>query len=266
MNNFFLNLTHYFKRVWAEIVSMTLLLIIPLGLTILNSFMGEGMTYAGYNIAATGAAPAFMLAFQFFNCAIMLGFLYEDFRGERRWRLRAAPCTLRSFLAPAIIANWIISALFGLVLIAVTGLFFNVYWGNLFVVAAVLALVSLMSIFVAMLLFLFIQKFNVANGMVYIISFGLMVLSGMMFIPLGDGPIGTFLTTYGTPLSLGTNAIVNAMYDTLPGMFELLGLRLGVDVHGIEQAYINIGILAAATLVLGIITAIAAKAKGRRAF
>jgi len=263
MNNFFLNLTHYLKRAWSDLPAMSLLLIIPLGLTILNSFMGDGISYDGYNIAATGAAPAFMLSFQFFNCAIMIAFLYEDFRGARRWRLRAAPCTLRSFIAPAIVANWIISALFGVVLIVVTGLFFNVYWGNPLVVAAVLGIVSLMGIFVSMLLFLFIKKFSVANGMVYIISFGLMVLSGMMFIPLGDGPIGTFLRNYGTPLSLGTNAIHYAMFDSLPGLFT----RVGIDAaRGIEQAYINIGILAAATLVLGLIVAITAKAKGRRAF
>jgi hypothetical protein len=98
--------------------------------------------------------------------------------------------------------------------------------------------------------------------MVYIISFGLMVLSGMMFIPLGDGVIGTFLRNYGTPLSLGTNAIVYAIGDRLPGLLA----RVGAESRGIEQAYINIGILAAATLVLGMITAIVAKAKGRRAF
>ena len=260
MNNFFLNLTHYFKRVWGEIFSMLLLLIIPLGLIIINSFFGEGMTYDGYNIAATGAAPAFMLSFQFFNCAIMLGFLYEDFRGARRWRLNATPCTLRTFLFPAIAANWIISALFGAVIIVITSLFFDVYWGNFLVVAAVLGLVSLMGIFVAMLLFLFIQKFNVANGMVYIISFGLMVLSGILFIPLGDGPIGTFLTTYGTPITLGTNAIAYAAADAMPGMFELIGF----ESRGIGQSFINIGILAAITLVLGLLVAIVAKR--RRAF
>jgi len=262
MNNFFLNLTHYFKRAFADIVGMSLLLIIPLGIIILNTFLGDGLTYDGYNIAASGVAPAMMLSFQFFNCAIMLTFLYEDFRGERRWRLKAAPCTLRSFLAPAIVANWIISALFGVVLIAITGLFFNAFWGNLLIVAVVLGLVSLMSIFIAMLLFLFVRKFSTANGLVYIISFGLMLLSGILFIPLGDGVIGTFLTNYGTPIRLGASAISYASAEALPGMFALFGF----ESRGIEQSYINIGILAAITLGLGLITAIVAKAKGRRAF
>ena len=265
MSNFLMITMHYFRRMFADVKEIILLLMIPIGLIIFQSVIGgeiEGIYLDGYNVLASHAAPAMLLSFQFFNSFFMFFFLYNDFRGARRWRLLAAPCPIGAFVFPAFIASWILSIVLGLVVIVVAALFMNVYWGNLFVLAVVLAIIALMATFVAVLIFLFTKRLAQANAVGYIVSFGLMVLSGFM-IPLqlfGDNAVIRFMINYGTPLSLGTSAVISS--GGLSGIFppEMNIFFPGVGVTGgREQVLINIGILAGITLVLGLIAVIAAR-------
>ena len=272
MNRFPMIVGHYIKRMIRDPKEIGLLLAIPIGLIVINSLIAggdfeaeTGLYLAGYSILPSFMAPAFLLSFQFFNSFFMFIFLYKDFRGGMRWRLLAAPCPVRAFVFPAFIANWLVSIALGVVYIVVTAVFMHVYWGNLFILAAVLALISLMAIVVACLIFLFTHKLSQANAVGYIVSFGLMVLSGFM-IPLqmfGDNAIIRFLLSHGTPLSLGQTAIISS--GALDTIFEGTDIFIGLPGFGIgaeggmERAFINIGILAAITLVLGLVAMIAAR-------
>ena len=265
MSRFFLIVWHYLKRAIRDVKEIVLLLLIPIGLIIFMGVIGgevQGVSLNGYNVIASHAAPAMMLSFQFFNSFFMFIYLYADLRGPRRWRLLAAPCTIREFVFPAFIANWILSTVLGVVVIIFSALFLNIYWGNLFVLGAVLIIISLMSTFVAVLIFLFTRQLVQANTAGYIISFGLMTLSGFM-IPLqlfGDNAVIRFLISSGTPLSLGTSAIVSS--GGLANIFEGRNIVFaGVTDYsrGMEQSLMNLGILAGITLVLGLITVITAR-------
>ena len=265
MNNFLMITMHYFKRMLRDPKEIILLLMIPIGLIIFQSVIGgqiEGIYLNGYNVLASHAAPAMLLSFQFFNSFFMFIFLYKDFREGMRWRLLAAPCPVRAFVFPAFIANWILSIVLGLVVAVVAALFLNVYWGNLFVLAAVLVIISLMATFVAVLIFLFTKRLAQANAVGYIISFGLMVISGFM-IPLqlfGDNAVIRFMINHGTPLSLGTSAVISSggLSGIFPAEMDIFFPGVGV-VGGMEQARMNIGILAGITLILGLVAVIAAR-------
>ena len=253
MGHFLLNVVHYARRALRDRLEVLLLIALPLGLTILNGviFDDENVMAYGYNIAMSNIAPVFMLSFQFFAGGTMLQFLHKDLKGEMRNRLGTAPCSKLSFLAPAFFANWLFSILNGLILIVVTALFLNVYWGNLLILALVLMLVSLIAILIFALVFLFAKTYGTANGLIYIISFGMMFLSGWLLGPLLSGnPVGDFLMQY-TPLSLGINAIINS---GMMSEFVLAG-----EAQGIAQSWINIGILAGIAAVLGLIAAISAR-------
>ena len=136
----------------------------------------------------------------------MLLLLFKDLKGEMQSRLGVAPCSKHSFLAPAFFANWLFSIGNGIILIVISTLFLNVYWGNLLVLALTLMLVSLIAIMIFALVFLFVNTYSTANGLVYAISFGMMLLSGWLLVPIGGNPVGDFLMRY-TPLSLGVHAI-----------------------------------------------------------
>lgn len=250
MDGFVLIMMSYFKRFFRDFKEVLLLIAIPVGLTVMWSLINAGETVNGYNVNASFNAVPLMLSFQFFNAGIMIVYLFHDFRGEMRWRLLSMPRSLMSFVLPAFVANWMFSVVLGILVLIVSAVFLNAYLGNLLILAAVLLLVSLMATFISMLIFLYSKKLGSANGKTYIVSFGLMILSGYM-IPLGNSPIVEFFNNYGTPLSLGARAVMysGTLMDYLPN----------VESRGMEQALINVGILAAATLVIGIITIIATR-------
>ena len=208
MSRFLLNVIHYTRRATRDYLEVLLILGIPLGLVVIWTvvqtavFDAEAIMLNGYNVASSNYAPAFILSFQFFSGGTMLLLLFKDIKGEMRNRLGAAPCSKLSFLAPAFFANWLYSICNALILIVITGLFLNVYWGNLLVLALVFALVSLIAILIFALVFLFAKTYSTANGLVYAISFGMMFLSGWLLVPIGGNPVGDFLLQY-TPLSLG---------------------------------------------------------------
>ena len=272
MKGFPMIVAHYMKRMFRDPKEIALLLAIPIGLIIINSLIAggdfeaeTGLYLAGYSILPSFMAPAFLLSFQFFNGFFMFVFLYKDFRSGMRWRLLAAPCPVRAFVFPAFIANWLVSIALGVVYIVITAVTLNVYWGNIFILAAVLVVISLMATVVACLIFLFTRKLSQANAVGYIVSFGLMVLSGFM-IPLqmfGDSAVIRFLLNHGTPLSLGQSAIISSgaldtIFDGTDIFIGLPGFGIGAE-GGMGRAFINIGILMAITLVLGLIAVIAAR-------
>jgi len=271
MSLFMMITLHYIKRMLRDPKEIVLLLIIPLGVIIFNTLIAgaafEQFYFFEYNIMASFTAPAMMLSFQFFNSFFMFIFLYRDLRSKMRWRLLASPHSVRTFAFPALIANWLVSILLGTVIIVITSVFLNVYWGNLFVLAAVLAVTSLMGTFTAILIFLFTKEFKKANAIAYVVSFGLMVVSGFM-IPLqmfGDNAVTRFLLNHGTPLSLGQAAIISSgALDTLFAGTDVMVFMPGTGVNlesGLQRSLINIGVLAAITLGLGVIAAIAARRK-----
>ena len=272
MNRFLMIVAHYMKRMFRDPKEIALLLAIPIGLILINSLIAggdfeaeTGLYLAGYSILPSFMAPAFFLSFQFFNGFFMFIFLYKDFRSGMRWRLLAAPQPTWTFIFPAFVANWLVSIILGVVYIVVTAVFMNVYWGNLFILAAVLVIISLMATVVACLIFLFTRKASQANAVGYIVSFGLMILSGFM-IPLqmfGDNAVIRFLLNHGTPLSLGQVAIISSgaldtIFDGTDIFIGLPGFGIGAD-GGMDRAFINIGILVAITLVLGLIAGITAR-------
>ena len=274
MNRFFTIFWHYVKRMGKDPKEIGLLLVIPIGLIIINSLVAgdltganfaeeTGIVFGGYNVIASFMAPAFLLSFQFFNSMYMFHLLYADLRGGMRWRLLAAPCPVSTFFFPAFAASWLVSYAIGVVYIIVTAVFLNVYWGNFFVLAVVLGLISLMATIAAVLIFLFTNKLSKANAVGYIVAFGLMVLSGNM-IPLqlfGDNAVINFLLNHGTPLSIGQVAIISS--GPLGTIFEGTGISIGlpglVATGAGSRAAQNIGILAIITLVLALVTVIAAR-------
>jgi ABC-2 type transport system permease protein len=259
MNNFGMILGHYLKRFIRDWKEVLLLLVIPIGLIILYSlfdadFFGvpEGFM-PGYNIQATFTLPPLMLGFQFFSGSIMLTYLYPDIRGSMNWRLRAAPLSILSFVVPAFVANWLFAMLLGAIVVAVSVLFLNAYIGSFFILAVVLLLTSMIATLLYMIIFLLVKKSGVANALIYILSFGQFILSGFLFIPLGDNAVSRFLMTYGTPLSLGNRAI------TYSGSLREIFL-MGMPMRE-RQDIFNIGILAAIVLVLAIVMLVVGRKK-----
>jgi len=243
MSRFFLIFRHYFTRALRDPLNIIVFLCLPLALVALNmlgligmfELAGESETSAS-DIAATATvlAAVFMVAFQFFSGELLLYSAYELKEGPMRWRLFASPAPPRMFLAGASAASWVFNLVQGFLIFGGIALLFDIYWGNPLILVSVFLLVSIMSQLIAALIFQLAPKRKTASIIINVICFGMMFFSGFLFVPLGNSAIATFLTSYGTPLSLAWRAIVYA----------------GPVLDDMSQAVFNLGVLAAITLVL----------------
>ena len=245
---------HYLKRIWQMPLDTLGLTALPLLLWFINTQLFQaGPDEEAYVVMFL--AFLFMASFQFFSMSPLLDFLYTDFQGVMRLRLGTAPCTKRSFVIASFLAAWTFALVAGGIFVAVTALGFGVNWGNLGVVILVIALLSTMAQLIAVLLFFFTKTRGVAEGMVYAVGFGVMILSGGFGDLLGietEGVARTiivFLSTYGTPVSLARNAMIAAGNFEIP--MEIAELLNIADVAGTGY---YLGILGAVTVALGLLT------------
>jgi ABC-type transport system involved in cytochrome c biogenesis permease component len=245
MRDFIWIFKHYIKVALAEKENL-LMIILPLAFIILNGVInGDTELVDGFNPVMTAVAPMFMLSFQFFGCAWIADYLHRDFKGPVHWRLHAAPIDQRIYFAAIGAASWIFNLLTGGLIIAVTALFFNADWGNYGIVFLVLLLVSLMSQFIGLLMFYLVKDYSMINTIMYIIGFGMMLFSGVLFIPISGHAALNYLRTH-TPLSLGWNAILGTSF-----------FREGsINGAGIIDVGRNIMILVGMTGVLGVVAGI----------
>ena len=246
MKNFVLIMKHYFKisfRVWMTPV---LLILLPLGIVTVNILANFGTDALAEE--ATVLAAIFMVAFKFFGAEITIYCIFDDLKGPTRWRLLAAPVPQRTFLAAIAAAGFLVTVVQGAAIFGVCALIFGARWGNPWIFIAVFLTISIMVQVIALLISQVVKTRGAASGIVYVLSFGMMILGGIMFIPLGDGPFASFVTQYGTPFVLGWRAII---YST----------HIWDDM---TQAVINLGLLWAIMAVLIAANLVLAKAKRGR--
>ncbi|MCL2562688.1 MAG: ABC transporter permease [Oscillospiraceae bacterium] len=248
MSRFPLIFTHYFKRAIRHPLNLLIYIALPLALVVLNMLGNIGMfELQGGDVAAAGDVVAanatflavmFMVSFQFFSGELLLENMYNDFKeGSVRWRLSASPVPQRTFILGVALSSWVFNIAQAAVIFGVSAIAFDVRWGNPFVFAAVILLVSILSQLIAAFITQIAPKRRTASVAINITCFGMMLLSGMLFVPLGDSAIATFLQEYGTPLALGYRAILYA----------------GPVFDDMNQALFNLGILAAITAVFAVL-------------
>jgi len=246
---------HYLKRSYRNILDLVLVIGIPLGFIAINAVVGDMELIDGYNIGASITAVFLVLSFQFFGTWLVFQFLFTDIKSKMRLRLGAAPCGVNKFIFSAIAASWIYSVVAGGVVIAVSTVVFNVYWGNPMVFAIVFLLTSLVGSLICILLFFYAKKLSQASAIHYVICFGFMIAGNLMFnlfgVPFVDGILANALT-YINPLTIGTHAVLGSGFigELLPFISE-------------GRAVVDVSILTGFALVLAVIVGIVGR---RRTF
>ena len=238
MGRLSLTFTHYFKRAFRDPMNLIFFVLLPVALMMFNMVGGLGMMdeaqMGNAQQMATVLAAVFMVSFQFFSGEVLLYSIFDDIRGDMRWRLSASPVPRRTFVIGAALASWMFNLLQAALIFGVTAVVFDVYWSEPWVMVAVVLLISVMSQLIAAVITQIAKTRKMGSGISMGLNFGMMALSGFLFIPLGDGPISTFLTTHGTPISLASRAILYA----------------GPVLDDMSEAFFNMGILFAINMVL----------------
>ena len=212
------------------------LVALPLGIVAVTSLINvEGNMVNGYNINATVNAVFNAIAFQFFSGQWLVDYLHRDFSGSVSGRLHAAPISKLTFFFATTAGIWVFTILQGVLIIAVTTVVFNAYWGNLLITALVFFIISIMAQLLSILIFLFTRTKGSGTAVSMVVIFGMMLASGAMFGTFG-GVIGDFLATHGTPISLAGRAV----------------LYSGFVLDDMGNAFFNIAVLSAITTVMAV--------------
>jgi len=206
--------THYLRRALMDPVGMLCLFALPLMIIFINSVIlvpAESMETMidGYNLIASGAAAVMLAMFQLMGGAWIADWIFDDFRGDRRWRLFSAPISRNSIIFPAAAASWVFTMLQGIFIVIVSALLFNVYWGNLWVLAAVIVIMATMSQLMYILISLFVSKKRTAEAIPMVLTFAMTIMGGFMF-GMGDNAVFRFLTRIQTPIVAAQHAILNS--------------------------------------------------------
>ena len=248
MKHFPLIFRHYFTRAVKHPVNLLVYVCLPLALVVLNmlgaiglfELQGGDLAQSTENVAmqATFLAVMFMVSFQFFSGELLIDNIFTDFKeGPVRWRLLASPVSQNTFLLGLVFSSWIFNLVQAAVIFGVTAIAFDVRWGDPAIFIAVVLLVSILSQLIGAFIAQVAPKKKTANVAINLVCFGMMFLSGVLFVPLGNSAIATFLQEFGTPLALAYRAILYA----------------GPVFDNMNQALFNLGVLATITGVMAVL-------------
>jgi len=243
MRQFFLILKNYLFRFSQDPIGLAALLGLPVGIILVNvvifSANADSVMVNGYNVAASEISTMIMVMFQFFSGAYIFDAVYLDFRGDRRWRLYSAPVSQNKFFFTAAAASWLVTAVQGLIIVVITSVFLNAYWGNIGVLLLAIALLSAVAQIISIIISQFVKVKKTAEAVSMVIIFAMAIINGMMPINI-PGDIGAFLRNLPTPMRLGFNAIIDSGF-------------IGNDM---DNVLFSLGILAAIFAGLVVIAAI----------
>ncbi|MDL2319072.1 ABC transporter permease [Eubacteriales bacterium OttesenSCG-928-A19] len=214
---------HYLFRSLKEPVGIGIVTVLPTVLIIIMTMVFTGMAgdsaaymHNGYNMIASSMAPMIMVMFQFFGGNVLLDYIHVDFRGDRRWRMFSMPVKTNDYVLGALSACFVFCVIQGAIIIAISAIFLNAYWGNLWVLALTLIACSGLSQMIWMLLFLLFPKKGTVEVIGQCVIWVMLFASGYIDVVSGgnapqvSSPVLTFFSSYGTPVSLARRAITNS--------------------------------------------------------
>jgi ABC-2 type transport system permease protein len=250
---------HYLFRSLKEPIGIAIVTGLPTVLIIIISMaimtqIPDDASYIrnGYNMVYSQIAIMFMVSFQFFGGNVLLDYIHPDFRGDRRWRMFSMPVRTNDYVFGTLAACFLYCVIQGGIVIGISAIFLNAYWGNPWVLIATLFACAGLAQLLYMLLFLLIPKKGTVEAVGQIIIWTMMIASGWIGtfnteVWKGGGSAhGNFFTNYGTPISLARNAITNS----------------GFIGNNMNNALLSLGILYAVLAILAVIVGLIGKKIG----
>ena len=265
MQKFGLIFRHYVKRTFMHKGNLLAMLLLPTAIILLfafvndNFFAEEGLDplFYGYNVIHTDLVIVNLLFFQLFGALNNVDSLHEALSTESKWRLFAAPVNRKIYPLASMLASWIVSLLQAIIVLLVTSVILNVYWGNIFVNILALLGLSLFAQILGVLIFLFTKNNSQGQAIGFPLIFIIGGLSGIM-IPIRnliDHSIVDFIADW-SPLQLAMIAIREG------GRFGMLNLAEGTYTGGdMSLAMRNVLIVFTMAAVIGIVSFTIGKVK-----
>ncbi|TCK92757.1 hypothetical protein EDC19_1912 [Natranaerovirga hydrolytica] len=239
MNNLYLfsvAFKYYFKRVTRDPFGILIYTVVPVILiavigAINSQNVQEEIFVNGYNMVMTYVGISMLLLFLLNGGILLLNYLDIDFGKAMKWRLKTTPCPTHIMVFAATIVCSIFIFIQGVLVISVTGIFMDAYWGNLMVTLGVVLLISVFSMLLNIILFFTVKKLSLAETLSWVITWMMAALGGMMF-SLPENSFFELMRNYGTPFALGQRSILASGFiesshtDVWIGILGLVGINI----------------------------------------
>jgi ABC-type multidrug transport system permease subunit len=242
---------HYLKRTFKDPVGLLVFILVPVAIiTIINLVVTDNVPYDyerlvnGYNPDTTVNTLLNVLLFVMIGCSYVSDYIHLDLRSDRRWRLLAAPVSVNKYLVAAIFASFTFTVVSGFIVLAFGYFAFNVYIGNLWMIAIVIFVMALFAQFLGIILGLTTKNKSANEAAQHIIIWPMLFLSGLF----GDLniPVLSYAFQNYSPFVLGSRAIYYS------GIF---------NENMMGEAFTQLGILAGITAVFGIAALVIGRVK-----
>ncbi|MCL2571413.1 MAG: ABC transporter permease [Defluviitaleaceae bacterium] len=214
---------HYFKRIFTQPINLLVLLALPVGILILNLSILNAVPPPDTpsifenpaSIDAGFVSMIIIIMFAFFGASVVYDYLFEDIRGERRWRLLAAPQTVGKYVFANVLGSTVFSLVSSVLIYGVGILMYDAYVPNLWVVAGTIFLFTVFAQLLGMFLLLVCPKKGTAEAALQGIVWSLTILTGNMFGGLNLGRVGNFIFQRATPNALAMDTFIRYITDDM---------------------------------------------------
>ena len=217
MKNFFWISRLYFKR---NFLYPSNYLLIGLPLIFITAFhIIDNMT-AESNFASL--TLLIILVFQFFSADVPAGWLHSDLKGPTGARILVSGNDKRVFYLSIVATSWLFNLLIGILLVIVTPIFFNIQWPNMTLTIVAIALLSLMTQLIGVLVFYFTADQKASGKIGYL--FG-EVMVGVSILPAMFNNSTLEIIVQYLPVGLGEQLVYATSFtDAVLPIIILLGI------------------------------------------
>jgi|GEM_PF-3499580 len=258
MNKFGLVFKHYFMRLMKDKLGLALQIILPLFIILfMLSMPDEDYPYVGQAWAI--AISNYVISFSLFGGQWAMGYIFDDLKETRKWRLLATPVDEGLFRRAAMLASMLISFTNSVIIITVATIARPVEWNNLWLLIGILILTILLSHSFCYFLTIVMKDYKSANGLSNFILMGLAIIGGGIIMGiqnLVNLDAFTFIHDYVTPLSMGRQAI---LHGGIGGAFIDGELIIGLTDWSIVM--LNVGLLLGLTMLFAVASSVMRRRK-----
>ncbi len=195
-----------FFRMVREYITLLLLLVVPIVLLTVFSFVLEGVTTETGEPLINEQNVIFVLVFQMFGGALAMAYIHTDFFTERKQRIYALPFNQTLYAFSIMVCGIVYSVLLGIVLMTFSEFVFGADWGNWLWAIYIIFLLALLSNIVCLIFTFSVNNFKIAERLSEVYGVGFVILAGLIF-PVPENDFFVFVNTYVNPITLAADAI-----------------------------------------------------------
>lgn len=216
-------------RMFRNFIVLLLLLIVPIILLTVFSFVLGDMRNEAGMLYFQETALTMVLVFQLFGGSIVMYMIHNDLLTIGRMRMRVAPFNSTLYAFSIMMCGSLFSIILGVLLMFFSQFVLGVVWEHWLWMLYLIFLMSVLSSIVCLIFTFSVKNYKLAERLSEVYGVGFVALAGLFF-PMPQNAFFDFFGSYGNPLMLAVGAIEERGRGNLAEAWLQANLLLGAVV------------------------------------